>query len=41
MTARVNPSLIGGAITRVGSVVYDSSIATQLEKIRETLEDRR
>jgi F-type H+-transporting ATPase subunit delta len=41
MTARVDPSLIGGAITRVGSVVYDSSIATQLEKIRETLEDRR
>jgi len=41
MTARVDPSLIGGTITRVGSVVYDSSIATQLEKIRETLEDRR
>ena len=41
MTTRVDPSLIGGAITRVGSVVYDSSIATQLEKVRETLEDRR
>jgi F-type H+-transporting ATPase subunit delta len=41
ITTRVDPSLIGGAITRVGSVVYDSSIATQLEKIRETLEDRR
>ena len=41
MTARVDPSLIGGTITRVGSVVYDSSIATQLEKIRERLEDRR
>ena len=32
MTARVDPSLIGGAVTRVGSVVYDSSIATQLEE---------
>jgi len=41
MTARVDPSLIGGTITRVGSVVYDSSIPTQLEKIRERLEDRR
>jgi F-type H+-transporting ATPase subunit delta len=41
MTARVDPSLIGGAITRVGSVVYDSSIATQLARMRERLEERR
>jgi F-type H+-transporting ATPase subunit delta len=41
MTARVDPSLIGGAVTRVGSVVYDGSIATQLTKIRERLEQQR
>jgi F0F1-type ATP synthase delta subunit len=41
MTARVDPSLIGGAITRVGRVVYDSSIATQLARMRERLEERR
>jgi F-type H+-transporting ATPase subunit delta len=41
MTTRVDPALIGGAVARVGSVVYDSSIATQLEKIRERLEERR
>ena len=38
MTTRVDPSLIGGAVTRVGSVVYDGSVATQLAKIRERLE---
>lgn len=38
MTARVDPELIGGAVTRVGSLVYDGSIATQLTKIRERLE---
>jgi F-type H+-transporting ATPase subunit delta len=41
MTARVDPALIGGVITRVGSVVYDSSIATQLARMRERLEERR
>lgn len=39
MTARVDPALIGGAVTRVGSIVYDGSVATQLAKIREKLED--
>ena len=38
MTSRVDTSLIGGAIARVGSVVYDGSVATQLEKMRERLE---
>jgi F-type H+-transporting ATPase subunit delta len=38
MTSRVDPSLIGGAVARVGSVVYDGSVATQLEKMRERLE---
>ncbi|MBI4265502.1 MAG: ATP synthase F1 subunit delta [Acidobacteria bacterium] len=37
MTTRVDPALIGGAVARVGSTVYDGSIATQLGKIRERL----
>jgi F-type H+-transporting ATPase subunit delta len=41
MTSRVDPSLIGGAIARVGSVVYDGSVAKQLEKMRERLEKGR
>jgi F-type H+-transporting ATPase subunit delta len=38
MTTKVDPSLIGGAVARVGSTVYDGSIATQLDKIKERLE---
>ena len=38
MTTRIDPALIGGVVTRVGSVVYDGSIATQLARIRERLE---
>jgi F-type H+-transporting ATPase subunit delta len=32
-----DPALIGGAITRVGSVVYDGSIRTQLETIKQKM----
>ena len=39
MTANVDPALIGGVVTRVGSIVYDGSIATQLSKMRERLEE--
>jgi F-type H+-transporting ATPase subunit delta len=39
MTASVDPTLIGGAVARVGSIVYDGSIATQLSKMRERLEE--
>ncbi len=41
MTASVDPSLIGGAVARVGSIVYDGSIATQLAKMKERLEEQR
>ena len=41
MTTHVDPSLIGGAVARVGSTVYDGSIATQLAKMRERLEEQR
>ena len=32
-----NPALLGGAIARVGSTVYDGSVKGQLEKIRQLL----
>ena len=41
MTTSVDPSLIGGAVARVGSIVYDGSIATQLSRMRERLEEQR
>jgi F-type H+-transporting ATPase subunit delta len=34
---RVDPSIIGGIIARVGSVVYDGSVTRQLEKMRHRL----
>jgi F-type H+-transporting ATPase subunit delta len=37
MTAKVDKGIIGGVVARVGSTVYDASIATQLKKIRERL----
>ena len=40
-TSRVDPALIGGAVARVGGVVYDGSVATQLARMRERLEKGR
>jgi F-type H+-transporting ATPase subunit delta len=37
MTTSVDPSIIGGVVTRIGSTVYDGSIATQLAKLKEKL----
>lgn len=34
---RTDPSLIGGVVTRIGSVVYDGSVRTQLKEIKERL----
>jgi F-type H+-transporting ATPase subunit delta len=36
----VDPSLIGGAVLRVGDVVYDGSIANQLENLRQKISER-
>ncbi|CAN5676545.1 F0F1 ATP synthase subunit delta [soil metagenome] len=33
----VDPSLVGGAVARIGSTVYDGSVTTQLEKLRQQL----
>jgi F-type H+-transporting ATPase subunit delta len=34
---RVDPSIIGGVITRLGSTIYDGSITTQLQKMKDAL----
>ena len=34
---KTDPSLIGGVVTRIGSVVYDGSVRTQLKEIKERL----
>jgi F-type H+-transporting ATPase subunit delta len=34
---RVDPSIIGGIVARIGSVVYDGSVTRQLEKMRQRL----
>ena len=41
MTARVDKDIIGGVVARVGSTIYDASIATQLKKIRDRLTTER
>ena len=33
----VDPSIIGGVVTRIGSTVYDGSIRTQLQKMKQQL----
>jgi F-type H+-transporting ATPase subunit delta len=37
ITSRVDPAIIGGIVTRIGSTVYDGSLANQLARIRERL----
>jgi F-type H+-transporting ATPase subunit delta len=39
MTVRVDPSIIAGVVARVGGVVYDASVATQLRKIKTAMTD--
>jgi len=34
LTCEVSPSLVGGAVTRIGSTVYDGSLSTQLGALR-------
>jgi F-type H+-transporting ATPase subunit delta len=35
--ARVDPSIVGGVIARVGSLVFDGSVTRQIERLRERL----
>jgi F-type H+-transporting ATPase subunit delta len=37
LDAHVDSSLIGGVVTQIGSTVYDGSIRTQLQKMRQQL----
>ncbi|MCA1560865.1 MAG: ATP synthase F1 subunit delta [Acidobacteria bacterium] len=34
---RVDPAIIGGVVAKIGSTVYDGSVARQLERMRERL----
>jgi F-type H+-transporting ATPase subunit delta len=37
LEARVDASIIGGVVTRLGSTVYDGSVTTQLQKLKQSL----
>jgi F-type H+-transporting ATPase subunit delta len=37
LSTNVDPSIIGGVVARVGSTVYDGSVARQLEKMKKRL----
>jgi F-type H+-transporting ATPase subunit delta len=37
LSTRVDPSIIGGIVARVGSTVYDGSVTTQLARMRQKL----
>jgi F-type H+-transporting ATPase subunit delta len=37
LETRVDPSIVGGAVTRIGSTVYDGSVTTQLQKLKQQL----
>jgi F-type H+-transporting ATPase subunit delta len=37
LEAKIDPSIIGGVVTRIGSTVYDGSVTTQLQKMRQAL----
>jgi F-type H+-transporting ATPase subunit delta len=37
LATKVNPSIIGGVIARIGSTVYDGSVTTQLQKMKQRL----
>ena len=37
LEAKVDASIIGGVVTRLGSTVYDGSVTTQLQKLKQSL----
>lgn len=39
LKAEVEPALLGGAVTRIGSMVYDGSLRTQLAKLRRRMSE--
>jgi F-type H+-transporting ATPase subunit delta len=40
VSTTVDPSIVGGVVTRIGSVVYDGSVRRQLERLREQFLER-
>jgi F-type H+-transporting ATPase subunit delta len=39
IATRVDPSILGGVVARIGSTVYDGSVKRQLEKLKEKLSE--
>ena len=39
LSTKLDPSIIGGLVARIGSTVYDASITRQLQKMKERLTD--
>ena len=37
LTAKVDPQIIGGVVTRIGSTIYDGSVTRQLQRMKEKL----
>ncbi len=37
LSTKVDPSIIGGVVTRIGSTVYDASLTRHLERLKEKL----
>jgi F-type H+-transporting ATPase subunit delta len=37
LSATVDPSIIGGVVTRIGSTIYDGSVTRQLQRMKEKL----
>jgi F-type H+-transporting ATPase subunit delta len=37
LEAKLDPSIIGGVVTRLGSTVYDGSVTRQLQKMKQSL----
>ena len=37
LSTKVDPAIIGGVITRIGSTIYDGSVSRQLQKMKEKL----
>jgi len=38
MSTKVDPTIIGGMVARIGSTVYDASVVRQLERLKEKIE---
>ena len=41
LTERVDPSIIGGVVAKVGSVVFDGSVTRQLERLGREVDGRK